>query len=86
METLKSLRTVKVKLCTEENHWYYRDSNGKVKEEFYHDEMFFDLYIITIQGDYYIIDYSTGLIYNYFNSSMVQNYIKYLLEDFREKQ
>ena len=69
--------------------------NGKIKLELeksdheltdhdtvYHDDMFFsDLYIDTINGDYIIIDYNTSIIYDYFNSYMLQNPLKTLIDD-----
>ena len=81
-ENIKKFRNGKVKLYVPENDWCYRDDDGKVKEEFYFDEMeLADLRIEVIEGDWYIIDFNTGRVYNYFNGYLIQNPLKYLLDD-----
>lgn len=86
-ENIRKFKNGKVKLYIPKGDWYYRDSNGKIKEEFYHDEMFMhNLYIEVIDGDYYIVDTSTNLIYDYFNSYLIQNPLQYLLKDLEEKE
>lgn len=79
---IKKFKNGKIKIYIPGNDWYYRDSNGKIREEFYFDEMFMhNLYIEEIDGDFYIVDTSTNLIYDYFSSYLIQNPLKSLLED-----
>lgn len=84
---VKKFKNGKIKLEVKKNDWYYRDGDGKIKEDFYHDELFFnDLFIEEIDGDFYIVDTNTNLIYDYFNSCLIQNPLQYLLKDLEEKE
>lgn len=56
-------------------------ADGTVYSQVYHDEMFLeDLYINQINGYQYICDQNTGLVYE-MGSYMMQNPLRYLLEE-----
>lgn len=59
---------------------------GSVSENFYHDEMFYsDLYINQINGYQYITDFNTGLVYE-IGSYLLQNPLKYILDELTENK
>lgn len=77
---IKKFKNGKVKVSIPKNDFYYR--NGEVIEEFYFDEIEIScLYIVTIEGNYYIVDFNTKRVYDYFNSYLIQNPLKYLLDE-----
>ena len=83
---IRKFKNGKVKLSIPKNDYYYRDLYGEVVEEFYHDEMYFNnLYIDVIEGDWYIIDTSNGLVYDYF-TYLVHNPLKELLNDLTDNE
>lgn len=80
---IKKLKNGKLKLSVPWDDFYYRDGNGNVIVDYYFDEMELinNLYIDTIEGYFYIIDYSRGIIYDYYNSCLCHNPLKVLLDD-----
>ena len=58
--------------------------DGSIDESFYHDDMFIqDLYINQINGYQYIVDFNTGLVYE-LGSYLLQNPLKYILDELEE--
>ena len=82
---IKKFKNGKVKLSVPKNDWYYRNDDKSIKEEFYFEEMFYNnLYIEEIYGTYFIVDYETNNVYNFFNSYLLQNPLRYLLDELTE--
>ena len=81
---IKKFKNGKIKLNRPaKNDSYYWD-NGVLIDEYYHDDMFFsDLYINQINGYMYITDFNTGLVYE-LGSYLLQNPIKYILDEITE--
>ena len=62
----------------------YDIQNGEVNENVYHDDMFMkDLYISQIETSQYIVDYNTRTVYR-LGSYLLQNPLKYLLDELKE--
>lgn len=60
------------------------DNQGNVREEVYHDDMcMHNLYIEQINGYQYIVDMSTQRVYE-LGSYLLQNPLKYLLDELKE--
>lgn len=60
-------------------------NKNEVDENFYHDTMFFaDLYINQINGYQYLVDFNKSLVYE-LGSYLLQNPLKFLLEELAEK-
>jgi len=58
--------------------------NGQLNENFYHDEMFMsDLSLNQINGYMYITDYNTQTVYE-LGSYLMQNPLKFILEELEE--
>lgn len=58
--------------------------DGSIDENFYHDDMCFsDLYINQINGYMYIVDFNTSLVYE-LGSYLLQNPLKYILDELEE--
>ena len=58
--------------------------DGSIDENFYHDDMFYsDLCICQINGYQYIVDFNTSLVYE-LGSYLLQNPLKYILEELEE--
>lgn len=71
----------KIKLELESSDFDYQ---GNVREEVYHDDMFMcDLYIEQINGYQYIVDTNTQRVYE-LGSYLLQNPLKYLLDELKE--
>ena len=83
---IRKFKNGKVKLSVPKNDWYYRNDDKSIKEEFYFEEMFYsNLYIEEIQGNFFIVDYETRNVYDYFQSYLLQNPLRYLLDELAEK-
>lgn len=55
-----------------------------LNESFYHDEMFMsDLYINQINGYMYVVDFNRDLVYE-LGSYLMQNPLKYILDELEE--
>ena len=79
---IKKFKNGKLKLSIKKGEC---ELNGEVNESFYHDEMFMsDLYINQINGYMYITDYNKQLVYD-LGSYLMQNPLKYLLDELEEK-
>ena len=79
---IRKFKNGKLKLSVPKNHIYYRNADGTVNEEYYHCAMFWDnLYIESIEGNYYIVDFSTHRVYDYYNSYLIHNPLQSLLDD-----
>ena len=78
---IKRFKNGKVKLSIPRNDYYYRDLYGEVIETFYFDEMELNnLYIVTIEGELFIVDFDTSRVYDFFGGYLIQNPLKYLLD------
>ena len=79
---IKKFKNGKVKLSIPKNDFYYRDLYGEVIEEFYFDEIETScLYIVEIEGSYFIIDLETNNVYDYYPGYLIHNPLKYLLDE-----
>jgi hypothetical protein len=79
MEEIKKFKNGKIKLqvCKKS---FYKEENGSVNENFYHDEMFMnDLYLNQIDGYMYLVDFNKSLVYE-IGSYLMQNPLKEILE------
>ena len=84
---VKVFKNGKIKLGVPKRDPYFRDANGKVLEDFYHGVLFWDnIYIESIEGNWYIVNFSNKRVYNYYNSYLVQNPLKVLLDDLTENE
>lgn len=81
---VKKFKNGKIKLQLEASD---KELEEYERENIYHDDMFMsDLYIETIEGNYIIVDFNTSTVYDYFNSYMIQNPLKVLIDDIYESE
>ncbi len=79
---IKKFKNGKVKLFIPKNDSHYRDLYGEVIEEFYFDEIETScLYIVEIEWNYFIIDFETNKVYDYYPGYLIHNPLKYLLDE-----
>ncbi len=84
LEEIKKFKNGKIKMQVPKNSIYYNE-NG-VDENFYHNEMFMsDLYFNQINGYMYLIDFNKSIAYE-IGSYLLQNPIKYILEELTNKK
>ena len=73
---IKRFKNGKLKLSVPKN---YRNEDGTVSEKFYHGAMFCNnLYIDTIDDNWYLIDFNTRKVYDFYNN-IIQNPLQALL-------
>lgn len=78
---IKKFKNGKLVLRVEKDDF---ETDGTVRETFYHDEMFMsDLYINQINGYQYLVDFNKSLVYD-LGSYLMQNPLKYILEELEE--
>lgn len=78
---IKKFKNGKIKLELEPSDF---DDQGNVREEVYYDDMFMhDLYIEQINGYQYIVNFNTQRVYE-LGSYLLQNPLKYLLDELKE--
>ena len=77
---VKKFRNGKVKLEVKRNEYYW-NPDGTLSEVFYFDEMELNnLYIVTIEGELFIVDFSTSRVYDFYNGYLIHNPLKYVLD------
>lgn len=82
---IRKFKNGKIRMQVNKNGYYWND-DGTINESFYHDEMFINsLYIEEIQGNFFIVDYETKNVYDFFNSYLLHNPLKFLLDELAEK-
>jgi len=80
---IKKFKNGKIKMSIQKD--YDIENDGSINENVYHDDMFMsDLSLNQINGYMYITDYNTQLVYE-LGSYLMQNPLKFLLEELEEK-
>ena len=88
---IKKFRNGKIKLTVEPKHDIEykintKEFDTKISESVYHNDMFFaDLYINQINGYQYITNHNTQRVYE-LGSYLMQNPLKWLLDELAEKR
>ena len=80
---IKKFKNGKIKMSVQRD--YDINDDGSINENVYHDDMFMaDLSLNQINGYMYITDFNTQLVYE-LGSYLMQNPLKFLLEEMEEK-
>lgn len=79
---IKKFKNGKILIQVPERHPFYREINDEVTPGFYNVAMFFErLRIEKIGEKFYLVDFSTQHVYDFFNSSLIKNPLDYLLNE-----
>jgi hypothetical protein len=83
---VKKFKNNKLKLEIEKSDYFYFGHGGELQDTLYFEEIEgSDLYINQINGYQYLVDFNKNVVYE-MGSYLLQNPLKYLLDELEEKK